>query len=90
MIAFKYYNIEGEKKYQEYDDIKALETEWWSDECNCPANDDEMIEIFINDKDKTMEIRNYVFEKITTDTIWFEDLLNYLGVKGAELCNKGR
>ena len=46
------------------------------DFCDLPANDDPIFDVKVDGKD----IRGATFERIGTDSVWFEDLLTYVGI----------
>lgn len=77
MIRFKARNVDGKEIQYEYKDAKELETIWRSDiiEMNVPENDAPIYDVEIDDKSEA------TFEKIGTDSVWFEDLLTYVGIE---------
>lgn len=79
MIKFKTLNADGKETQYEYKDVKELETIWRSDdiEMNVPENDAPIYDVEINGKS---DIRKATFERIGTDSVWFKDLLTYLGI----------
>lgn len=82
MIRFKALNVDGKEIQYEYKDAKELETIWRSDDIdmNVPENDVPIYDIEIDDKSDS-DIREATLERIGTDSVWFEDLLTYLGIE---------
>lgn len=80
MIRFKALNVDGKEIQYEYKDAKELETIWRSDdiEMNVPENDAPIYDVEIDGKS---DLREATFERIGTDSVWFEDLLTYLGIE---------
>lgn len=80
MIRFKALNVDGKEIQYEYKDVKELETIWRSDDIdmNVPENDAPIYDIEI-DGESESDIREATLERIGTDSVWFEDLLTYLG-----------
>ena len=79
MIKFKSLSLDGKEIQYEYKDAKELESIWNSDDIdmNVPANDAPIYDVEIDGKP---DIREATFERIGTDSVWFEDLLTYLGI----------
>ena len=80
MIRFKTLNVDGKETQYEYKDANELETIWRSGDIkmNVPENDAPIYDVEIDGKS---DIREATFEKIGTDSVWFEDLLTYLGIE---------
>lgn len=78
MITFKSMNVDEEIREWKFNDAKELEDEWNSERCNVPANDDPIWDVIIDGKEDLAEA---TFERIGTDSVWFEDLLTYLGIR---------
>ena len=79
MIKFKSISIDGNVCEWKYNNAAELEAEWKSDyiDMDVPANDDPIFDVEIDGK---TDIREATFERIGTDSVWFEDLLTYLGI----------
>lgn len=82
MIRFKTLNVDRKEIQYKYKDAKQLETIWRSDdiEMNVPENDAPIYDVEI-DGESDSDIRETTFERIGTDSVWFEDLLTYLGIE---------
>ena len=82
MIRFKALNVDGKEIQYEYKDAKELETIWRSDniDMNVPENDVPIYDIEIDGTSES-DIVEATFERIGTDSVWFEDLLTYLGIE---------
>ncbi len=74
MIQFKTINLDGNTCTWQYNSTEELEKEWRSDniDMDVPANDDPVFDVIIDGKS--------IFERIGTNSVWFEDLLIYLGI----------
>ena len=78
MITFKSLNVDGNERDWKFADAKALEDEWDSAECDVPANDDPIWDVFV---DGDPVLREATKEKADSeDPVWFEDLLTFLGI----------
>lgn len=77
MITFKSKNIDNETRQWIFKDAEELYDAWMNIEADVPANDDAIWDIEIDGKPGIAEA---TFERIGTDSIWFEDLLTYLGI----------
>ncbi len=77
MITFKSQNVDGEIRNWKFNSAKELEDEWNSAECDVPANDDPIWDVEIDGK---ADLKEATFERIGTDSVWFEDLLTYVGI----------
>jgi hypothetical protein len=82
MIRFKTLNTDEKEVQYEYKDVKELETIWRSDDIdmNVPENDASIYDIEIDGKSDS-DIREATFKRIGTDSVWFEDLLTYVGIE---------
>ena len=80
MIRFKTINCEGNEIQYEYKDAKELEDIWRSDDIdmNVPENDAPIYDVEIDGKP---DIKEATFERMGTDSVWFEDLLTYVGIE---------
>lgn len=80
MIRFKALNVDGVEVQYEYKDAKELEEIWRSDDIdmNVPENDAPIYDVEI---DGNPDLEEATFERIGTDSVWFEDLLTYLGIE---------
>ena len=43
MIKFTTINVDGLKVTREFNSVKEIKQDWYSDNCSLPANDDEVI-----------------------------------------------
>ena len=77
MIEFKSQNHQGEIKEWKYNSAAELEEAWRGLTLDIPANDDPIFDVVIDGKE---DLREATFERIGTDTVWFEDLLTHLGI----------
>ena len=79
MIKFKALNVDGKEIEYFYQNKDELERIWRSDDIdmNVPANDDPIYDVEIDGK---KDLSEATFERIGTDSVWFEDLLTYLGI----------
>lgn len=80
MIRFKALNVDGKEIEYVYQNKDELEKIWRSDDIdmNVPANDDPIYDVEIDGK---KDLSEATFERIGTDSVWFEDLLTYLGIE---------
>lgn len=80
MIQFKTINVDGNVCSWKYENKEELERIWRSDniDMDVPANDDPIFNVVIDGKS---DIGEATFERIGTDSVWFEDLLTYLGIE---------
>lgn len=76
MIECTSINIDGERRQWKWKDADELYEKWMDDFCDLPANDDPIFDVKVDGKD----IREATFERIGTDSVWFEDLLTYVGI----------
>lgn len=80
MIRFKALNVNGDEIEYSYENKEELERIWRSDDIDMsvPANDDPIYDVEIDGK---KDLSEATFERIGTDSVWFEDLLTYLGIE---------
>ena len=80
MIRFKALNVDGKEIEYVYQNKDELEKIWRSDDIdmNVPANDDPIYDVEIDGK---KDLSEATFDRIGTDSVWFEDLLTYLGIE---------
>lgn len=83
MIQFKTDNGYGEVLTYQYDGVEELEKIWRSDDIDMdvPANDAIIFDVVVDGKSVFSAITEATFERIGTDSVWFEDLLTYLGIE---------
>ena len=77
MITFKSKNIDNEIRQWVFKDAEELYDAWMDIEADVPANDDVIWDVEIDGKH---DIEEATFERIGTDSVWFEDLLTYFGI----------
>ena len=80
MIRFKALNVDGKEIEYVYQNKDELEKIWRSDDIdmNVPANDDPIYDVEIDGK---KDLSEATFERIGTVSVWFDDLLTYLGIE---------
>ena len=81
MITFKSININEEIREWEFESAEAIEKAWDDidgEGVDLPANDDPIFDVVVDGKE---DIEEATFERIGTDSVWFEDLLTYLGIE---------
>lgn len=81
MITFKSININEEIREWEFESAEAIEKAWKDidgEGVDLPANDDPIFDVVVDGKE---DIEEATFERIGTDSVWFEDLLTYLGIE---------
>ena len=83
MIKFTAINVDGNEVNYEFESVEALEKELNLDsiDMGVPANDDEIIDFWVDGKQMFIDVVDKTYDRIGTDTVWFEDLLTYLGIE---------
>lgn len=80
MIQFKTINSNGDSCTWEYENAVDLKIKWRSESCDetVPDNEEPIYDVVIDGKS---DLKEATFERIGTDSVWFEDLLTYLGIR---------
>lgn len=65
-ITFKSFNFDGSIRDWKFDSVEALKQKWNDDFEDLPANDDSIVEVYIDGKGTLFKV--------------FEDLLTYIGI----------
>lgn len=78
MIQFKSRNVDGEIRSWVFESYNVIQREWLSENCDLPANDDEIWDVIIDHEDE--DLVQTRLEGTETNKIWFKDLLVYLGI----------
>lgn len=83
MINIKTLSPNNEVLTWKYNNKEELEREWRSDsiDVNVPENDAEVISCEVDGKIIFEDIVDKTFERIGTNTVWFEDLLTYFDIE---------
>lgn len=83
MINIKTLSPNNEVLTWKYNNKEELEREWRSDsiDANVPENDAEVISCEVDGKIIFEDIVDKTFERIGTNTVWFEDLLTYFDIE---------
>jgi len=76
-IIFKSLNIDGDTRTWRFESVDDIVDAWNSPDADVPANDDPIWDVYVGDKHV---LREAVPNKSYEDSVWFEDLLTYLGV----------